>query len=465
MQGLVLSAYPRLNRARYLLFRIESVPGTRQWLAGHLRNNTITRAFRKHRFTDVADGDEVGTSLPNVNVAFTATGLALLSGALQRGQCLDVEALTTALPGFSYPFIEGIAAGKHRPRVIGAVGDSVPANWRWGAPQNNRIDILVCVFAAGGAADLNAAVAAIMPPTATMTEVGNLLPTLPQPAGDTREHFGFPDGISQPILAGSTDSERFPDTQHLTAVGEIVCGYSDAVGITTPAPRLGACSDFGHNGSYLVFCQFHQNVAAFRRQMLHAADNDPAVADAIASKIVGRRRQDGTPLVPYTTPTDNEFTFAEDPYGYGCPIGAHIRRANPRDAFLNDNVPLLPAIVRNRHRILRRGRSYGERLPEDVTTDDAQPRGLYFLCLNADIERQFEFILQNWVNNLALCGLRDESDPLIGGAESTADCPFTIPTLPAPSRIIAAERFVVIQGGQYFFLPGFRGLEHLARTT
>ena len=87
------------------------------------------------------------------------------------------------------------------------------------------------------------------------------------------------------------------------------------------------------------------------------------------------------------------------------------------------------------------------------------------MCLNADIERQFEFILQNWVNNLALCGLRDEFDPLIGGADSTAACPFTIPMLPAPARIVAKERFVAIQGGQYFFLPGFRGLEHLAKTA
>jgi len=47
---------------------------------------------------------------------------------------------------------------------------------------------------------------------------------------------------------------------------------------------------------------------------------------------------------------------------------------------------------------MRRGRSYGHRAA-DPRVHDGVERGLHFICLNADIERQFEFVQQTWINS------------------------------------------------------------------
>ena len=67
----------------------------------------------------------------------------------------------------------------------------------------------------------------------------------------------------------------------------------------------------------------------------------------------------------------------------------------------------------NNHRILRRGRKYGPP-PADRHTDDGAERGLLFICLNADIARQFEFVQQTWILNRNFATLYDETDPLVG---------------------------------------------------
>jgi Dyp-type peroxidase family len=209
--------------------------------------------------------------------------------------------------------------------------------------------------------------------------------------------------------------------------------------------------------------QLYQDVAEFWRSMadrsLVGGRRDLQAANQLAAKIVGRW-PDGTPLVPYANRDDNEFGFGEDPYGYGCPIGAHVRRANPRDSLGNTN---LPFTRRNDHRILRRGRSYGDP-PKDIFEKDKVDRGLVFVGLNADLERQFEFIQQNWINNTAFAGLCDEHDPLVGSRCGVADRAgtFTIASLPAPVRLRDLPRFVTVKGGQYFFMPGLDALSRLA---
>ena len=82
---------------------------------------------------------------------------------------------------------------------------------------------------------------------------------------------------------------------------------------------------------------------------------------------------------------DNDFLFGvEDPQGLRCPYGAHIRRANPRESFEPGSQEQLA--ITNRHRILRVGRRYRQ--------PGSDRPGLFFMCLNADLERQFEFIQQ-----------------------------------------------------------------------
>jgi deferrochelatase/peroxidase EfeB len=187
----------------------------------------------------------------------------------------------------------------------------------------------------------------------------------------------------------------------------------------------------------------------------------------------------------------NQFTYDEDPDGLACPFGAHVRRANPRNAdFPDGTTGLLRRLVRMAgfgrksirddmiastrfHRLLRRGREYGpkldpvQRLASPQTGE--QPSGLQFVCLNANIQRQFEFIQNAWLMGGKFNGLSEESDPLLGNRESIAGCPvdaFSIPTKGGIRRKVEqVPRFVTVRGGAYFFLPGVRALRYIARSA
>jgi Dyp-type peroxidase family len=266
--------------------------------------------------------------------------------------------------------------------------------------------------------------------------------------------------------------------------------------------------DLGRNGSFLAIRELEQNVDEFRDYCrregarLKLPDGVRAPAEEfIAAKIVGRWR-DGSPLVRYPRfsaadapvpahplsragagvamssqrltmqipvapgplntgaaganakpkfEPDNDFLFGtEDPQGLRCPLGAHIRRANPRESFHPGSLEQIE--ITNRHRIIRVGRSY---VPEP-----GQMAGLFFMCLNGDIERQFEFVQQTWVGGSSFHGLSDERDPLVGGrSEAKA---YTIPKSDGPMRLKDLPSFVRTRGGGYFFLPGRRTIEYLA---
>ena len=98
----------------------------------------------------------------------------------------------------------------------------------------------------------------------------------------------------------------------------------------------------------------------------------------------------------------NDFAYHEDdPRGVRCPVGSHIRRSNPRDSLDPRPGSSRSFEINRRHRIVRRGREYGPPLPleEALTADDSAERGLHFICLNANIARQFEFVNHTWLNN------------------------------------------------------------------
>jgi len=185
----------------------------------------------------------------------------------------------------------------------------------------------------------------------------------------------------------------------------------------------------------------------------------------------------------------NQFTYEADGAGTRCPLGAHIRRANPRNGdFPYDTRGFLGWLLRvfgfgrkdlrddliassRFHRILRRGREYGAMLTLDRALESAptdEPRsGLRFICLNANITRQFEFIQNAWIMNTKFDGLTEESDPLLGNRAPIAGCPFSdrfsIPQSGGLRRkITGMPQFVTVRGGGYFFLPGIRALRFIA---
>ena len=229
--------------------------------------------------------------------------------------------------------------------------------------------------------------------------------------------------------------------------------------------------NLGFNGSYMVVRELRQYVARFWQSLDDNAAriraHDPSATnvtvDWLAERIVGRNI-DGHLLCPsgllaadeYKQP-QNAFGFAElDPHGHGCPLGSHVRRANPRDGLARDlaSAPALLDSVNN-HRILRRGRKYGA-TATDRRTDDGAERGLLFICLNADIARQFEFIQQTWLLNKNFATLYDETDPLMGPKGR-----FTIPEQPL-RRIVDVQTFIQLAGGEYFFLPSLPALRYLS---
>jgi Dyp-type peroxidase family len=319
-----------------------------------------------------------------------------------------------------------------------------------------------------------------------------------------REHFGFADGMSQPIPFESVSSDLdgggtgvliagkpAPRNHwHGIPLGDILLGHNNAHNEKAPGPVVpddaggkarasglkpaGApvgSLNFGLNGSYMVVRELRQNVAAFWKSLKAAADKinqhnpsaKPVTADWLAERVIGRNI-DGHLLCPSGLLAADKFNFPQnafgfkkvDPDGHGCPLGSHVRRANPRDGQAKD-LASAPTLLNaaNNHRILRRGRKYGTTL-KDRDQDDNAERGLLFICLNTDIARQFEFIQQRWLLNRNFATLFDETDPLIGPKG-----PFTINEQPL-RRIVDIETFVQCAGGEYFFLPSIPALNYLA---
>jgi deferrochelatase/peroxidase EfeB len=187
----------------------------------------------------------------------------------------------------------------------------------------------------------------------------------------------------------------------------------------------------------------------------------------------------------------NQFTFDSDVDGICCPLGAHVRRANPRNAdYPPGTHDLLEKFIRllgfgkksicedlvastRFHRLLRRGREYGTKLSPDQRLQpqppDEAPSGLQFMCLNANISRQFEFIQSAWIMSGKFDGLDGESDPLLGNREPVVGCPvngYSVPvTGGARQQLQDLPSFTTIRGGAYFFLPGVRALRYLARIA
>lgn len=483
VQGLVRFGYGKMIESSYVHLRVKDVAATRAWL----RNARITSA--------VATTASPPTAM---QVAFTASGL----------ESLGVPPSVVA--GFSAEFLGGMAS-EDRARRLGDVGSNAPSRWEWGAAATEP-HLMVMFF----------------------TEAGRLQKFVEDAKGsawheafqeqrwlgtanlDGVEPFGFTDGVSQPQI----DWERHRDVVspqldygNVVALGEFLLGYPNEYDKYTDRPLIGADAafaegllfaedapdkkDIGRNGTYLVMRQLRQDVRGFWQFIYRQAGGNPAEADKLGAKLVGRTRS-GDPLVPVQDQPipgigsdadeirQNQFTFAADPLGTGCPFGAHVRRENPRNTDYPGRPTGLAKLITmlgfgprgfrddlmspvRFHRILRRGREYGPGLlPEDALAP-APPndpeRGLHFVCLNANISRQFEFLQNAWTVNTKFSGLTGERDPLVGTREPIPGCPvtddFTIQTDGGLRRRLSGlPQFVMVRGGAYFFLPGLRALHY-----
>jgi Dyp-type peroxidase family len=285
------------------------------------------------------------------------------------------------------------------------------------------------------------------------------------------EHFGYRDGFGNPDFKGA-ERECVPGQGKLLedgtwaalATGEFLLGYADEAGElpVAPIPHL-----LARNGTFMVYRKMHQNVAAFRNYLNEKGQQYLGGKDKLAAKFVGRW-QDGTPLELSPDHEDpkmvddnnrnNDFTYAKDLTGTRCPLGAHIRRANPRDAFgFNGQLT-------NRRRIMRRGLPYGKYVPDGEPVNDQEDRGIIFMALNASLFRQFEFVQQQWIEYGNDAKQGNDKDLLTGnhdgkgkfvvqGTDDPSNPPFICASLP---------NFVELRGGDYFFLPSLTALQMMA---
>ncbi len=487
MQGLVRFGYKHLTEACFFLLRVKDPAAARAWLA----QAPITRAVKVDPLPQTA-----------LQVAFTSEGLRAL------------EVATDLCEGFSAEFVAGMASDAARARRLGDVGANDPGGWRWGAGERVPHVALLLYARSGRLAGWEQEIEAQC--AAGFVRIERLS------TSDTQglEPFGFVDGISQPQVDWERkrpvrDQDQL-EYSNVSCLGEFLLGYPNEYGLYTPRPLLAPQrdpigllpraedapdqADLGRNGCYLVIRQLRQDVQRFWRELDRQADGDADLRERLAAAMVGRRKN-GEPLVgpneesvaDGASPPQsklNAFTYQADPQGLRCPLGAHIRRTNPRNADLPPGVRgilsrlwrMLGFIAAAReqdlvastrfHRLLRRGRTFGAGVAPALSATQSSPgadTGLYFICLVANIKRQFEFVQSAWLIGNKFAGLTAESDPLLGHRlPDPGDSPtdgFSIPQADGPDRRLSGlPQFVTVQGGAYFFLPGIRALRYLATT-
>lgn len=432
VQGLVFSGYGKyMMCCTYFLIKINESNDARAWLKYILDQAMISNCI------ETTEDDEF-----RLNLAISKTGLEKIG--------LEPDIIN----GFDQAFKDGMQS-EYRALKLGDSGQNSPKNWLWGGIENNQVDLLVMLYSKNteihtfnktnhqkifGQYNLNVI---HIEDTTEIERESNFV----------KEHFGFADAISDPKVEGFPSKKK----EKTIATGEILLGYPNQYDIESPDLQIKE-HEFRKNGTYLVLRQLKQDVAGFWSFIRNEADRLNVPEEYLAAKMVGRWKNgslftEEQVVMPNTV--KNDFDFREDQHGYGCPMGAHIRRANPRASALAES-PDESLKVSNRHRIARRGRPYGE-YSSNPYIDDMKERGLMFVSLNANIERQFEFIQHSWINNQKFAGLYDEQDPLIGVTDT-----FTIQNKPFFQQVQGIKQFVTTVGGAYFFLPSLPALTELA---
>ena len=424
-----LMSRPPARAARYEFLTFRSAAGGRAWLTGLIDKVGTAMAVG----ANVADARWV-------TVGFTSNGLHALG--LSEG----------SLATFPDEFRQGMAA---RADVLGITGTNHPDHWRGGLASPN-LHAIVILFAR----DVTERERCQREHERYLKECEGVellsaldLEGIP-PFDYAHEHFGYRDRLSQPVIAG-TGAEPTPGSGPAIKAGEFFLGYPDEDG---PGARLPQPETLSRNGSYVAYLRMEEHVGAFR-DFLRQHGETPEQQEWIAAKLMGRWRS-GAPLVLTPDKDDpslgadysrnNDFNFKTmDPHGYGCPLGSHIRRMNPRDTAAN----------MNRRKMIRRGGTYGPPLPEGAPEDGIE-RGIAAFVGCASLVRQFEFAMNVWANDPNFHELGNERDPIFGTQDGTFD--MTIPKRPIRKKIKGLPAFTTIRGGAYFFLPGIKALRYLA---
>ena len=404
-----------------------------------------------------------------------------------------------------------------------------PSSWKIGAPGSLAIDVVITI-AGDQREDVDAYAHALEEMLAKYRAPDGkpaLRQMLDDLKGDTlggelngHEHFGFKDGVSQPALRGRIKAS--PDTfitkriidpssplaekygrpgQILLWPGQLLLGQPRQNGQkplepVDPGPLP---ASWVQNSSFMVLRVLEQDVPAFWKQMRSFAYqifnvDDAAATEWVAARVVGRWRS-GAPVMRTPNADNpelvadnriaNDFGFRTDgvrpqlvpgeaalpdlplsradPKGLICPFAGHIRKVNPRDdaAEIGGTGDTLVRLV------ARRGIPYGPAFPDPRNaTADGQERGLIFVSYQSSIERQFEFLMQNWVNGQDAPRSGGGRDGVLGRHLPQPEMKATSITIVDKSgvehQLPQVSDFITPRGGGYFFTPSVAGLLALA---
>ncbi|MBC8003123.1 MAG: peroxidase [Opitutaceae bacterium] len=446
IQGLILRDY-RMPCSRHFILRIDEPVKTKA-LLGALAGGSPAESFQ---IAAVASWPATGQPDFCLNVGITWSGLERLQPPV------DLKHSFRSFPSF-------IAGAIGRADFVGDAGNSSPANWVGGlgpvVPGSNEsaTHLIVTLHARTSAIRESASsgLRQLFADRGAVTELscfdGDALP-------GEKVHFGYRDGIARVNIDGGFDHQ--PDSQPVVPASQFV--LLDDGNYNVPEPP-----ELGLNGGFGAFRILEQDVEGFESFLATNSDGEPA-KELLAAKIMGRWRN-GAPLVlspdaPQDIPHDklNDFDYAptgNDPgdlQGVRCPVGAHIRRVNPR------GVPAPGAGSGHDHRLIRRGLPYG---PPYVpgSGSPAAERGLLGMFLCADLFNQFEFVMKDWINGGGfMAGLpTSHRDPLVGN-NSPDSSVFEIPVPQGPTRrVTGLGTFIRTRGAAYLFLPSLSSLRFIA---
>ncbi|MFF7457346.1 Dyp-type peroxidase [Kitasatospora sp. NPDC008115] len=481
IQGDILAGFKKDN-VSVLFLKFEDASRARDWLRQLTPQIATTRevaafndAFSEARRTSGGD-DPKALKATWLGISFTYEGLRMLSTT-------DPFAKPPPPGSGLEAFKEGSAK---RAGALGDTGDNSPANWLFGNGKSQPVHA-VLKLSADTEKDLQAAVEAQRIAAAECRVLIVYQQNAQTLLGTRRgkEHFGFKDGISEPGVRGfdrpdpnrPEEVEGHPGTRIVPA-GEFVCGEEPAPGSFRDFP------DWARDGSFQVVRRLAQDVPGWWSQVsaklkelrLAKAVPDSATTEWLAARLVGRWRS-GAPVCKFkdhdvpnnpVAAADNDFDFRDDLEGLTTPLWSHLRKTSPRAGLQapDPSRPPFDAKDLDGRRIMRRGTPYGA--PFDPASEGPggpdDPRGLLFVCYQADIQRQFEFIQADWMDQEDFPPGRNPvpgKDPVVLAATDvdfeSRDSDGTIKHTP-----LTFAQFVQTTGSVYAFMPSLSTLRGLA---
>lgn len=498
IQGNVIRAYGRFNfpLARYVFLRIHNGKKGRAFVAAVTQQVTTSAhwaADPDNLSPDTVKKPEVAT-----NIAFTYEGLKAL------------ELPRASLVGFSPEFMEGMKARKD---IIGDDGPSAPNHWDpvWHGKQVHMFIslnaqtpefleakyewLLKLIEDSGDGVSLLSGHSGKDGVHDLPYQSANTLRDKVTSEYTNKEHFGYTDGIGDPVFEGLPhDPKKAPlsvngrgkqtvDGWAPLATGEFILGHIDEAKDYPAAPNPILLS---RNGSYMVYRKLHQNVGSFNSFLEKEGKIYPGGKELLAAKFVGRWRDNGAPLSKAPDAKSkldwderfgktsskaakddmlSNFTYDDDMSGAKCPFSSHLRRINPRASMeLTKGAFDTPSALANRRRILRRGLPYGE---SNEQSNDKGEHGVIMMIINADINRQFEFVQQQWINYGNDFSAGNDKEIILGNHNKVNPSKAVIQVDPAsaqpPYFVQNIPRLVETRGGDYFFVPSLTALRLISK--